>query len=328
MRSWSNGPSNDPGRNMEDEQEETQGESGRTFPVRLMGEDDLPLIIEIDAKGGGISRPRYFEEKIDACIREPGINISLVAESDGLPVGFLLGLLFLGEFGVPSTRAVVHTIGVHPAFAHQGVAHALLEQFRRNLQALRIDSIHTLLNWDAFELLHFFKSTGFRPGREVDLVWDSNRFPFSGGHTEVVLEQAAPGHLETVASIDAEMLNRRRRRYFETKLESSLKRPGHILFRVGKVDGEPAGFLVAGLYEGEFGIEEARGVIDSFGVREKYRHHGVASTLLEGMLNWLKDKQVHQVETLCRWNDWELLRFFEYVGFRPSSRLNLEWRFT
>lgn len=299
----------------------------RTFPVRLMNEDDLERIITIDAKGQGVDRRDYLMEKFESCIHEPGINISLVAESDGIAVGFLLGLVFLGEFGVPSTRAVLHTIGVNPDFEHQGIAHALVGQFRTNLQALRIDSIHTLVDWDEFGLLHFFKSMGFRPGRDVDLVWNARRFPFAGGHGTASLDLAVQADLERVAAIDAEVLNRRRRRYFETKLEAFLHHPERNRFFLARLDGEIAGYLVAGLYRGEFGIDAPRGVIDSFGVKEKLRHHGVASTLLEGLLTWLQESKVDHVETLCRWNDWELLQFFEYVGFRPSSRLNLEWRF-
>ncbi len=49
--------------------------------------------------------------------------------------------------------------------------------------------------------------------------------------------------------------------------------------------------------------------------------------MLETLLDWLREAHADQMETLCRWNDWELLQFFEYVGFRPSTRLNLEWRF-
>ena len=48
---------------------------------------------------------------------------------------------------------------------------------------------------------------------------------------------------------------------------------------------------------------------------------------MQHLLGWLRERGVTQMETLCRWNDWELLRFFEYAGFRPSARINLEWRF-
>lgn len=68
-------------------------------------------------------------------------------------------------------------------------------------------------------------------------------------------------------------------------------------------------------------------MIHSFAGREKFRHQGVASALLETLLAWLKEAGVTRIETLCRWNDWESLRYFGYVGFRPSSRIGLMWRF-
>ena len=42
------------------------------------------------------------------------------------------------------------------ALAKLGVASALLEQYRKNLAALRVEAIDTLVEWDRFGLLAFF----------------------------------------------------------------------------------------------------------------------------------------------------------------------------
>ena len=312
---------------MEDEDLQKEGELNNPFIIRVIAEADLERVISIDAKSHGHVRRPYFEEKFAVCLRDPGINTSLAAESDGSAIGFLLGQLFFGEFGIPVTRAVLHTLGVHPDFAHRRVAHRLLMQYRKNMEALRVEAIHTLVVWHRLELIGFFRSIGFRLSHELDLVWDTARHPFQAGHSRAEVAPATEDDLDAVAEIDRETMQASRGRYFSGKFSAAASRPGNNHFLVAWLDGEPAGFLVGSIFQGEFGIEEMRGVIDSFAVREKFRHQGVASALLESLLDWLRGAGAARIETLCRWNDWELLRYFEYVGFRPSSRIGLMWRF-
>ena len=294
---------------------------------RIMTQADLPAVVTLDAKETGMRRTGYYEEKIARCIGEPRLNTSLIAEQDGVPVGFLFGRLFFGEFGIPATRAVIDTLGVHPDFRKTGIAHALMEQYRKNMAGLRVEAIDTLVEWDRFDLLAFFKAVGFRPSRDVDLAWDIERFPFAARDDEAEVRDATEADLQDVVTMDQEALGEGRPDYFAAKWRAVQVQPANNRFLIAELGGEPAGFMVAGLYQGEFGIRFSRGVIDSLGVRQRFQHRGVASALLQHLLGWLQERGVTQMETLCHWNEWELLRFFEYVGFRPSARVNLEWRF-
>ena len=179
---------------MEDQDAKMEDELNSPFIVRVMAEGDLERLISIDAKSYGHVRRPYFEEKFAVCLRDPGNNTSLAAESDGQVIGFLLGQLFFGEFGIPVTRAVLHTLGVHPDFAHRRVAHHLLAQYRKNMVALRVEALHTLVDWDRLEMIGFLKSMGFRLSHELDLVWDTIRHPFQAGHsnTEVTKKPCRP----------------------------------------------------------------------------------------------------------------------------------------
>jgi ribosomal protein S18 acetylase RimI-like enzyme len=306
--------------------EERPGEEEAPCRIRIMRESDEDAVAALDARQTGRSRRAYYAEKIARCIREPRMNTSLLAESDGAPVGFLIGRLFFGEFGIPATRAVLDTLGVHPSFRRQHIADALLAQYRKNMAALRVEAIDTLVDWDRFDLLAFFKRVGFRPSRDVDLAWDVARYPFAGKAQPVEVRLAEAADLAAVTAIDQEVLGEARTDYFAAKWRAIAAHPQQNRFLLAEQHGEPAGYLVAGLYHGEFGIQFSRGVIDTLGVRERFQHQGIASALLQHLLGWLQERGVTQMETLCRWNDWELLRFFEYVGFRPSTRINLEWR--
>lgn len=303
---------------------------GHGYNVRVLEERDLPAVVSIDLKAQGHAREAYYQAKFNACVRDPGINTSLVAENDGAIVGFLFGRLFFGEFGVPMERAVLDSIGVHPSFAGQHVAAALVAQYRLNMEALRVEAIDTLVGWNRFELLRFFQSAGFKPSRDVDLVWDLRQYPFQGGSTQVRVRNADPSDLKAVLAIDGELLDASRRRYLEARVEAALKRPERNCFVVAELGGAPdteiVGYLVSTLYHGEFGIDESRGALEAIGVHEDHRGAGTASAMLEAVLNWLHRSNVQYMETLCHWNDWNLLRYFEYVGFRPSARVNLEWR--
>jgi predicted N-acetyltransferase YhbS len=294
--------------------------------VRVMEEGDLPAVVAIDEAAGGRERRTFYEERLAACLREPGLNTSLVAEREDRPVGFLMGKVFFGEFGIPIARAVLDALAVRPDCGRRGIGRALVEQYQKNLSALRVEAIDTLVDWDRFDLLAFFSSLGFRPRRNVDLVWDIVRYPFAAGACQARVRPAEQRDLLTVAEIDREATQISRSFYFSTRLGSALNWPEKNLFVVAELDGEVAGYTVGSLYRGEFGIDEVRGVIDAFAVREAFRHRGVASALMAFLLERAERLGVRQMETLCRWNDWELLQFFEYVGFRPRPRINLEWR--
>ena len=98
-----------------------------------------------------------------------GVRISLVAEQDGLVVGFVMARVDYGEFGCTETEAVMDTIGVDPAFAGRGVGRALLSQLLHNLNSLRVERVRTEVAWNAFEFNRFLAALGFRPSQRLVL---------------------------------------------------------------------------------------------------------------------------------------------------------------
>jgi len=140
--------------------------------VRPLRPQDLEAVVALDAKSVGRRRDEYFKVKLEQNLAETGIKVSLAAELEGLFAGFLLARVYYGEFGTMEPVAVLDTLGVHPDFRHRGVASGLLEQLRKNLEALKIARIRTEVGWDEQDLLGFFHRQGFRPAPRLCLDLD------------------------------------------------------------------------------------------------------------------------------------------------------------
>lgn len=138
--------------------------------MRLMKRDDLDAVVAIDALVSKQQRRPYYERKIESVVNNPhNINTSLVAEVDGKTIGFIMGDVYFGEFGIPETSATIDTIGVHPDRQHRGVANDLMDQFMSNMKAVGVSKVFTLVNWDDFALDRFFSHHKFQPSKRVNL---------------------------------------------------------------------------------------------------------------------------------------------------------------
>jgi ribosomal protein S18 acetylase RimI-like enzyme len=132
-----------------------------------MTENDLQALITIDSRITGFDRTAYFRRKLAEALRESDIRVSLVAELDGGPVGFVMARVDLGEFGRVEPAAVLDTIGVDPDYRQRGIGRALLSQLLMNLATLRIESVRTEIDWNDRELLAYLDHCGFRPSQRL-----------------------------------------------------------------------------------------------------------------------------------------------------------------
>lgn len=137
--------------------------------VRRLRPADLERVVALDAQITGRVRRGYFEHKLAENLLDTSVEVSLGAEVDGILVGFLLARVWTGEFGLTEPTAALDTLGVQPAFQHQGIGDALLEQLATNLRALNVSVLRTESAWSDFDLLRFFYRHGFRPAPRVCL---------------------------------------------------------------------------------------------------------------------------------------------------------------
>ena len=140
--------------------------------VRSLAQDDLDPVVRIDAKITGRDRRNFFKRKFQEVLFESGVRVSLIAEIDGMVVGFMMARVDFGEFGRQGSEAVIDTLGVAKAFRSQHVGHALLSQLLANLATLQVESVRSEVEWNNFGLLGFLESCGFIMSQRLALSCD------------------------------------------------------------------------------------------------------------------------------------------------------------
>ncbi len=143
--------------------------------VRTMRGEDRNAVVQIDALCMGRRRDRFLDAKIKEALGGAGIATSLVAEIDEHVVGFLLGNVYYGEFGVVEPAAVLDVLGVHPDYRGRQAASALIDQLRTNLLGLGIRRLHTQVRWTNTKLLGFFQHEGFEIAQRMALTLDLDK---------------------------------------------------------------------------------------------------------------------------------------------------------
>jgi len=96
--------------------------------------------------------------------------MSLVAETDGRVVGFLLGWVGESEFGIAGPTAWLDLIGVDPPYRGRGVGQALVGRFVTSAGELRaVQKVSTLIDLGQEDIREFFLRLGFRHGPMIQM---------------------------------------------------------------------------------------------------------------------------------------------------------------
>jgi ribosomal protein S18 acetylase RimI-like enzyme len=141
-----------------------------TITTRLMTENDLEAILKIDEKILHTSRQEYYQLKFERLFSSRDyLPTSFVAEDNGVVVGFLMGELYMGQFGIFQEVASMDTIGIDPAYQHRGIGKKLMDEFIDHLRQIGVNKINTLVDWNDAGLIHFFSANQFSPSRTINL---------------------------------------------------------------------------------------------------------------------------------------------------------------
>jgi ribosomal protein S18 acetylase RimI-like enzyme len=130
--------------------------------IRPLDELDIDDIVAIDEKISGEYRPEVWETRVGYYLRRDPEG-PVVAELDGEVIGFMLGEVRSGEFGLEESTGWIEVLGVDPD--HRGraagrlMAEALLDHFRQK----GVTRVRTLVDEEMDELRRFFTALGFEP---------------------------------------------------------------------------------------------------------------------------------------------------------------------
>jgi ribosomal protein S18 acetylase RimI-like enzyme len=157
---------------MGDQDPTTANFSRQSISIRAMERADLAVVVELDALVFGDARAAYFERRL-AALNEMDADkrmIFLVADDAGTVIGFVMGTLAYGEFGLTQVTAILDSIAVHPRYQQHGIGRQLIESFIKHGALHGAAAVYTLVSWDNWTLLKVFHSLGFELASTIPLV--------------------------------------------------------------------------------------------------------------------------------------------------------------
>lgn len=136
--------------------------SDSSLQVRSLSELDLDDIVRIAEKTRNAYQPELWEDRVTYYLRRDP-EASVVAERDGRVVGFMLGDLRAGEFGIEEPSGWIEVIGVDPDAAGHGVGRALGEEMVARYRARGVKWMRTMVDRSMPDVERFFAALGFVP---------------------------------------------------------------------------------------------------------------------------------------------------------------------
>ena len=129
---------------------------------------------------------------------------------------------------------------------------------------------------------------------------------------QVLVRNLRPEDHEAVVAIDARAVGRRREEFFRLKLRQALTDTGIAVSLAAELDGIVAGFLLARLYYGEFGVTERVAVLDVLGVHPDFRGRHVGAALIDQLRTNLLALGIRTLQTEVAWDSFDLMAFFRH----------------
>ena len=131
--------------------------------IRALQDFDLGDIVALDEKISGSYRPEVWERRLSYYMRRDP-EASVVAEADGRVVGFMLGEVRSGEFGLEEPTGWIEVLGVDPEARGRAIGRRLADSMLRHFRAEGAESVRTLVDESTMEgIASFFTALDFEP---------------------------------------------------------------------------------------------------------------------------------------------------------------------
>lgn len=132
--------------------------------IRPLDELDLGAIVKIDERISGAYRPEVWEHRVMYYLRRDP-DASQVAEVDGRVVGFMLGEVRTGEFGLEEPGGWIERFGIDPDHRGRDLGKQLFEAMRAHFAARGATTVRTLVDRNDRNVRGFLEAIGFGPAR-------------------------------------------------------------------------------------------------------------------------------------------------------------------
>jgi ribosomal protein S18 acetylase RimI-like enzyme len=139
----------------------------KTIKFRKLLVEDLPQVIHIQEiitkKKIGPKKLTHWGDYI-----QKDSSLCLVALDKDQVVGFVISEIMNNSFGLDQS-GWIKIIGVHPKHMGAGIGQSLITQLFKQFKKKKINEIYTAAQWDAVDILSFFKSIGFDRSNFINL---------------------------------------------------------------------------------------------------------------------------------------------------------------
>ena len=127
--------------------------------IRPLDELDISAIVRIDERISGIYRPDIWEQRVGFYLRrDPGA--SQVAEADGKVVGFMLGDLRAGEFGLEEPSGWIERFGIDPDQRGKDLGRKMFAAMVAHFKAGGARTVRTLVDRKDESVAGFLRALG------------------------------------------------------------------------------------------------------------------------------------------------------------------------
>jgi predicted N-acetyltransferase YhbS len=134
----------------------------------------------------------------------------------------------------------------------------------------------------------------------------------------------APADLDAVVAIDAALMGRTRRAYFERRLNAALRQPKLHLQFAAEVDGKLTGYALGRVLEGEFGRTQPGLRLEVISVARGAQGRGVGWALHAALEAAARKRGLAELRTATPWRDAAMLTFLAATGYALDSALVLD----
>ena len=129
---------------------------------------DIPQIIAIHA---AITKKKAHRRWVQQMVKDhlqKQEGVGFVAEKEGQVVGFIVGGMKGEGFGLEKS-GWLEVVMVHPRHMGTGIGYAMARKLFDYFRRRGIRDVHTSVQWDAVDMLSFFKSLGFDRSNFINL---------------------------------------------------------------------------------------------------------------------------------------------------------------